>query len=93
MASNLKSSSKNTAAAANNSMSTSTTEFIGRKHKCSTCHRVFPTGQALGGHMRRHYNAAKQNRDFGLNLPAPPAGPEGNTKRRRLRVIKRQKAL
>ncbi|TVT97768.1 hypothetical protein EJB05_56952, partial [Eragrostis curvula] len=23
-------------------------------HRCNTCGTVFPTGQALGGHMRRH---------------------------------------
>jgi hypothetical protein len=27
-------------------------------HRCSTCAAVFPTGQALGGHMRRHRAAA-----------------------------------
>ncbi|CAA7048335.1 unnamed protein product [Microthlaspi erraticum] len=27
----------------------------GKIHKCSICHTVFPTGQALGGHKRRHY--------------------------------------
>lgn len=27
----------------------------GRVHECSICHKCFPTGQALGGHKRRHY--------------------------------------
>lgn len=27
----------------------------GRLHKCSECNMIFPTGQALGGHKRKHY--------------------------------------
>ncbi|XP_030537987.2 zinc finger protein ZAT10-like [Rhodamnia argentea] len=27
----------------------------GRSHECSICHKSFPTGQALGGHKRCHY--------------------------------------
>ncbi|KAI4388643.1 hypothetical protein MLD38_000954 [Melastoma candidum] len=27
----------------------------GRTHECSICHKTFPTGQALGGHKRCHY--------------------------------------
>ncbi|KAG1366887.1 Zinc finger protein ZAT10 [Cocos nucifera] len=28
----------------------------GRVHECSVCHKTFPTGQALGGHKRCHYD-------------------------------------
>ncbi|CAK9166817.1 unnamed protein product [Ilex paraguariensis] len=27
----------------------------GKTHECSICHKSFPSGQALGGHKRRHY--------------------------------------
>ncbi|MQL41358.1 C2H2-type zinc finger protein, partial [Escherichia coli] len=27
----------------------------GKAHECSICHKSFPTGQALGGHKRCHY--------------------------------------
>uniref|UniRef100_K4ALS4 C2H2-type domain-containing protein n=1 Tax=Setaria italica TaxID=4555 RepID=K4ALS4_SETIT len=27
-----------------------------RVHRCSICHKEFPTGQALGGHKRKHYD-------------------------------------
>ncbi|KAL1193418.1 Zinc finger protein AZF2 [Cardamine amara subsp. amara] len=41
----------------------------GKIHKCSICHVVFPTGQALGGHKRRHYEGLlgshKHNQDHG----------------------------
>ncbi|XP_051124197.1 zinc finger protein ZAT10-like [Andrographis paniculata] len=33
-----------------------TTAVGGRTHQCSICHKCFPTGQALGGHKRRHYD-------------------------------------
>lgn len=40
----------------------------GRSHVCSICHKAFPTGQALGGHKRRHYEGklGGNNRDNGI---------------------------
>ncbi|XP_060168097.1 zinc finger protein ZAT10-like [Lycium barbarum] len=37
----------------------------GRSHVCSICQKAFPTGQALGGHKRRHYEGklGGNNRD------------------------------
>ncbi|XP_076906658.1 zinc finger protein AZF3-like [Bidens hawaiensis] len=35
---------------------TSTTNTSGKSHECSICHKCFPTGQALGGHKRCHYD-------------------------------------
>ncbi|GMI74597.1 salt tolerance zinc finger [Hibiscus trionum] len=51
-------------AAANNRSATSggrDTAGNGRAHKCSICHKAFPTGQALGGHKRRHYEGGNNN--------------------------------
>lgn len=33
----------------------------GRTHECSICHKTFPTGQALGGHKRCHYDGGSGN--------------------------------
>ncbi|KAJ8537871.1 hypothetical protein K7X08_014411 [Anisodus acutangulus] len=33
----------------------------GRSHECSICHKCFPTGQALGGHKRCHYDGGNSN--------------------------------
>ncbi|KAK3035729.1 hypothetical protein RJ639_033431 [Escallonia herrerae] len=43
------------AASVSATTSTSTLNPSGRTHECSVCHKLFPTGQALGGHKRRHY--------------------------------------
>lgn len=49
----------------NNNPSTSaastTTATSGRTHECSICHKTFPTGQALGGHKRCHYDGGSGN--------------------------------
>lgn len=66
-----------------NSMSHTT-----RTHQCSVCLKTFASGQALGGHKRRHFEAAGGSnsstltedavsgqlghRGFDLNLPASP---------------------
>ncbi|MCD7461109.1 hypothetical protein HAX54_045188 [Datura stramonium] len=55
----------------------------GRSHECSVCHKTFPTGQALGGHKRRHYEGKVTTssassggvgsaNNFDLNIPALP---------------------
>ncbi|KAG6591417.1 Zinc finger protein ZAT10, partial [Cucurbita argyrosperma subsp. sororia] len=33
----------------------------GKSHECSICHKSFPTGQALGGHKRCHYDGGINN--------------------------------
>ncbi|XP_044946575.1 uncharacterized protein LOC123395617 [Hordeum vulgare subsp. vulgare] len=38
------------------------------KHVCSKCHKSFPSGRALGGHMSRHWRKAKQPK----GTPSPP---------------------
>ncbi|KAK8662621.1 hypothetical protein V6N13_024512 [Hibiscus sabdariffa] len=32
-----------------------------KSHECSICHKSFPTGQALGGHKRCHYESGVGN--------------------------------
>lgn len=44
---------------ATTSAATTATTTSGRTHECSICHRCFPSGQALGGHKRRHYDGGK----------------------------------
>ena len=40
---------------------TSASNGGGRTHECSICHKTFPTGQALGGHKRCHYEGGGGN--------------------------------
>ncbi|KAE8691519.1 putative ATP-dependent Clp protease proteolytic subunit [Hibiscus syriacus] len=44
---------------------TSWTNGSGRSHECSICHKSFPTGQALGGHKRCHYDGGNNNNKTG----------------------------
>jgi hypothetical protein len=70
------------ARAATPALSSSTSSGVaGKVHECSVCKKTFPTGQALGGHKRCHYEgpigggsaiAAATGRRFDLNLPALP---------------------
>ncbi|XP_059286312.1 zinc finger protein ZAT10-like [Lycium ferocissimum] len=62
---------------------TSANGVSGKIHECSICHKTFPTGQALGGHKRCHYEGKVTSsagavgstnswRGFDLNIPALP---------------------
>ncbi|EFJ13696.1 EPF-type Cis2-His2 zinc finger transcription factor [Selaginella moellendorffii] len=42
-------------------------------HECSICHRVFATGQALGGHKRCHWVGASNNSNNPGTATPPPA--------------------
>ncbi|KAK9097183.1 hypothetical protein Sjap_022680 [Stephania japonica] len=63
-ASHRKLSSSATAASSSDEHSTTTVTTTstsgggggGRSHECSVCHKSFPSGQALGGHKRCHYD-------------------------------------
>ncbi|KAK4412033.1 Zinc finger protein ZAT10 [Sesamum alatum] len=37
----------------------------GRTHECTICHKCFPSGQALGGHKRRHYEGGAPGNNNG----------------------------
>ncbi|XP_021912602.1 zinc finger protein ZAT10 [Carica papaya] len=64
-----KASHRKLAAGADDGQSTSTTTTTsattmagtGKSHECSICHKSFPTGQALGGHKRCHYDGGAAN--------------------------------
>ncbi|KAF8019935.1 hypothetical protein BT93_G0581 [Corymbia citriodora subsp. variegata] len=64
-ASHRKSSSEATSAApsADNPTSSSSAAVpgSGKLHECSICHKAFPTGQALGGHKRCHYDGGSSS--------------------------------
>lgn len=69
-ASHRKSSDAVTAVAAIDNVSTSsvsTTTTTGKTHECSVCHKCFPTGQALGGHKRCHYEGGNSTTNVATN--------------------------
>ncbi|XP_041013766.1 zinc finger protein ZAT10-like [Juglans microcarpa x Juglans regia] len=39
----------------------------GKTHECSICHKTFPTGQALGGHKRCHYDGGNSHSNTNAN--------------------------
>ncbi|CAL0327100.1 unnamed protein product [Lupinus luteus] len=43
-------------AVTNSSANTASSKGGNKTHECSICHKSFPTGQALGGHKRCHYD-------------------------------------
>lgn len=87
-ASHRKSLSESTAGAIDQNPSSSSTTTVtggasatGRTHKCSICHKTFPTGQALGGHKRCHYeggnssSTANNNHSSSVVTTSGGAGP------------------
>ncbi|XVE66724.1 hypothetical protein DITRI_Ditri08aG0102600 [Diplodiscus trichospermus] len=52
------------------STTTSATSVSGRAHECSICHKTFPTGQALGGHKRCHYEGGNNNNSNKIGSPS-----------------------
>ncbi|GLT47370.1 hypothetical protein SLA2020_210730 [Shorea laevis] len=69
-----------TTASADNSTITSAG---GKTHECSICHKTFPTGQALGGHKRCHYEggttSSKDNNNNHQNTSSISASVSGVT--------------
>lgn len=49
---------------------TSSGNGSGRTHECSICHKCFPTGQALGGHKRCHYDGGNGNGNANSSVSA-----------------------
>ncbi|OVA00409.1 zinc finger protein [Macleaya cordata] len=52
----LSTSTTTTTTSTTNTNTTTTINPSGRTHECSICHKTFPSGQALGGHKRCHYD-------------------------------------
>ncbi|CAL4927500.1 unnamed protein product [Urochloa decumbens] len=48
----------------------------GRVHRCSICLKEFPTGQALGGHKRKHYDGGAASAAASADLLATAAAAE-----------------
>jgi hypothetical protein len=61
---------------ATSSTAASSDSATNRVHKCSICHKEFPTGQALGGHKRKHYDGAVGGAASSTELLATAAAAE-----------------
>ncbi|KAK4770973.1 hypothetical protein SAY87_031505 [Trapa incisa] len=46
----------------------------GKAHECSICHKSFPTGQALGGHKRCHYEGGSNTKTTASATTSDGAG-------------------
>lgn len=55
------SASSTTSATATTTATATVSNGSGRSHECSICHKSFPTGQALGGHKRCHYEGGNNS--------------------------------
>lgn len=51
----------------------------GRTHECSICHKCFPTGQALGGHKRCHYEGGAAGANAGVSSGVTSSEGVGST--------------
>ncbi|KAE8731318.1 Zinc finger protein ZAT10 [Hibiscus syriacus] len=51
----------------------------GRSHECSICHKSFPSGQALGGHKRRHYEGGAVKSGSGVTTSEGVRSTSTNT--------------
>ncbi|KAK4352181.1 hypothetical protein RND71_027699 [Anisodus tanguticus] len=49
---------------------TSSVNGSGKSHECLICHKCFPTGQALGGHKRCHYDGGNSNGNANRSVSA-----------------------
>ncbi|KAG8377533.1 hypothetical protein BUALT_Bualt08G0043100 [Buddleja alternifolia] len=55
-------------------VTTSATASSGKTHECSICHKCFPTGQALGGHKRCHYEGGAPSNNGGSSAVTSSEG-------------------
>ncbi|KAH0652674.1 hypothetical protein KY289_030352 [Solanum tuberosum] len=51
----------------------------GRTHECLICHKCFPTGQALGGHKRCHYDGDNANSSVSTSVGVTSEKDVGST--------------